>query len=461
MSRGDRQVERVLAHGVMLCAVLIYSAQLSAQVELPRNGAVFESPADRLTLASDTVDAPWTHILRLDGPVQLVVDPLLDLRLEGEVDGESSEKLQGYRNVRGVRWSGRIDQKLAFGGMLLEMQRAPVGAEADWSAERGGFPGMGRGKLSYSEASDGGPLLDHSLSSAWFKWSAAERLSVEWGLGSHRIGRALFNAVLSDGVAPAPYLGLNWRVAKRLTIHYLQRRMQGPQRLAADGVREGRYEPLGLGIRGISYAAMWKEGAPFTLTAMQGRLGPVLGRSTAEAIADLGPWPVRTDKRTDQWFALDAVMGWPSGSELYSQFVRCSPDGGARVVLGGVIRRDTWSAWGEVNGGAGDFQGQVAQPIGGGLTSWWDPQDSAFTRRALLGSAFEQGRLRVALELSMGHSKDDDAVTRGSSARIDYAIAPRAARSPIAITITAACWDKRTWWSSGLTMPLGVGRKTH
>ena len=423
-----------------------------AQIYPPTTGATqagcFIGPADLQTLSTDTIGGPWMHLLYLKsftepadrpgaGSLQLAVDPILDIRAG-----------TGFDNVRGARWAGRIDDRIDFGGTLLEMQRQPAGPPADWTALHGGYPGMGRGKISTDQ--DGLLNIDHSQSSAWFKFDASKRVEIQWGLGSQRIGPAIYNALLSDEVAPAPYLQLAWDLTPRWTLHYLQRRLQGLERLPADGVREGRYAPMGLAVRAISYAYAPQTGPALSVTAMTGRLFKTQERSTAECIADLGFWPQLADKRSDHWNGINAQVSWTSGLAMYGQ-VAHSPQH-HRLVFGTAYSNEHWNLWVEGNSGKGAIAQTVEPPMGAGPARWWNASDSLFTRSQIAGIAWHQGRWSASAELTRATSRI------GVTAQINWMPWDHA---PFQMTAIAASWNEESWWSVGLSSHISHGRKTY
>ncbi|MGB1573522.1 MAG: hypothetical protein ACPG85_04530, partial [Flavobacteriales bacterium] len=122
---------------------------------------VLVTPADQGVLAFDSVrtlpaeaggrDTWWhRHALFSDGAIQLAMDPVVDYARDWRRSGTAAadaEPESGFRNIRGVRYSGSIDGTLGFGGKVLEMQRTLVGPETEWVLAAQGYPGMGPGKL--------------------------------------------------------------------------------------------------------------------------------------------------------------------------------------------------------------------------------------------------------------------------------------------------------------------------
>ncbi len=429
----------------------IARAQISPPTTSLTQSGGFIGPATLQTRPSDTIstaDAPWVHLLYLEGNVRLAVDPVLDIRT-GKGTGTGGSHT-GFTNVRGGRWAGRIDDRIDFGGTLLEMQRVPLGPAQDWLALHGGFPGMGTGKLSTTEA--GQTHVDHSLSSAWFKFAPAERFNIEWGIGAHRIGPAIYNAVLSDEVAPAPYLKLDWQIAPRWKLHYLQRRLQSNERLEADGVREGRYTPMGLAVRAISYTSRDASSASnATITAMTGRLFNILGRSTEETVADLGFWPHPSDQRSDSWQGISAQINWAELPTFYAQVARSRQH--HRWVIGAAYNHEQWQFWVEANGGEGHLahNSQLpAPPQGAAPALWWNATDSIFTRGQVAGAAWNNGRWTATVELTNATTKTN------ANARITWLPYQHA---PFAINVRAAQWAEQTWWSAGFSSYIHHGRK--
>ena len=124
-----------------------------------------------------------------------------------------------------------------------------VGPETEWVLAAQGYPGMGPGKL--RPAGDGLFGIDHSLAEVWFDLHATDRLRLQWGLGSVGMGPGTRNLLWNADMAPAPYLLIDVDLGKGWHYRWLQSRQRSTERLPADGVREGRYAPLGLGVRSL------------------------------------------------------------------------------------------------------------------------------------------------------------------------------------------------------------------
>ena len=289
-------------------------AQIIVPDRLPDGGRqpVLTTPAERGTLPFDTVrtlpedhggrDTWWhRHALFEDGRVQLALDPLVDLRTDLQyrpnVDGGETV-LRGHRNLRGVRYAGRIDSTVRFGGTVLEMQRLLAGAEAEYVAASGRYPGMGPGKIRPTE--DGLSQIDHSLAEVWFDARLAPRLRAQWGLGATGMGPGVRNLLWHAGRAPAPYLLLEVDLSSGWTYRWVQSRQRGLERLPAQGAREGRYAPLGLGLRSVTKTWAWNEqSVHLSLVTARWTDAQQRGIDRASAVdwaAALSPWsPPATD----------------------------------------------------------------------------------------------------------------------------------------------------------------------
>ena len=177
------------------------------------------TPADQCVLTFDTVrtlptessgrDTWWhRHALFADGAVQVAMDPVIDYALDwrrGGMAGEAANPESGFRNIRGVRYSGSIDGALGFGGKVLEMQRTLVGPETEWVLAAQGYPGLGPGKL--RPMGNGLSGIDHSLAEVWFDLQATNRIRLQWGLGSVGMGPGTRNLLWNADMAPAPRAG--------------------------------------------------------------------------------------------------------------------------------------------------------------------------------------------------------------------------------------------------------------
>ena len=174
---------------VFLLALTVWlQSEASGQIIVPdrlqgggRMGALV-TPADQGVLPFDsvpTLPSDWSspdnwwhrHALFMDGAVRLAMDPVVDYardvrRFRSTGPSEEVVTESGFRNIRGVRYSGTIDGAIGFGGKMLEMQRRLTGPDTEWVLAAEGYPGMGPGKLRSEEGDLYG--LDHSLAEVWF-----------------------------------------------------------------------------------------------------------------------------------------------------------------------------------------------------------------------------------------------------------------------------------------------------
>lgn len=311
-------------------------------------------------------DTWWhRHALFTEGAVQVALDPVLDWAQErrwSRPEGASTPLAEsGFRNIRGVRYRGQIDQTLHFGGTVLEMQRLFVGPETEAVLASQAFPGMGTGKLRPAEGGLYG--MDHSLADVWFDSRPRETVRVQWGLGSVGLGGGARNQLWNRQLAPAPYLLVDWNVGSGWSYSHYQSRQSGTERLPAGGAREGRYRPLGLGVRRIT--KQWDaERASLSATWVVVRWTDVLNRgSERSAVLDwaeaMAPWmlpmgkaPVDGSPRLAGHQGLDLRWRRPR-STWYGQLrlppLRDARYGGVKPtwMIGHVRHGDRWTVWTE------------------------------------------------------------------------------------------------------------------
>lgn len=378
------RTQQILPAVLLIGAAPFLHAQIIVPDRLPdgRRMGVVHSPADFGTLRFDTVrtlpeeeggrNTWWhRHAVYSDGPLQLALDPVLDISSDhrrtsegaGSTGADSWTSNKGFRNVRGVRYVGNIDDRIDFGGKVLEMQRLLVSPETEYVLQTGYYPAMGTGKLRPTD--EGLHKLDHSLAEIWFDVQATGRLNLQWGLGSTGMGPGTRNILWNSARAPAPYLMATLDLGKGWTYRWVQSRRRGHDRLPADGAREGRYRPLGLGIRSIGKSFVRDRGT-LDINFMVARWSDVLDRGThGSTIGDwtrvLLPWTLpNTRDGATPWYesghqGLD-VQWRRERSTWYGQW-RHAPfrderyEGakkqGPRIMLGHVRHGERCSYWTE------------------------------------------------------------------------------------------------------------------
>lgn len=341
------------------------------------------TPADWGTLPYDSLrtlppeeggrDTWWhRHALFLDGPVQVTMDPVLDVSRDarrsmgGEENPMPSTEF-GYRNIRGVRYSGNIDQRVRFGGKVLEMQRLLVAPETDYILAAQEYPGMGPGKLRPTE--NGLFSMDHSLAEVWFDIHPKTWLQIQWGLGATQLGPGTRQLLWNGMRAPAPYLLLKADLGKGWSWQWLQSRQRGLERLSADGAREGRYYPLGLGLRSIT-KTFYAQDQQLDITFMSAQWTDVLQRGQNRPglwdwSSTLAPWHVPGSSENAASRYLTAHMGldiqwrrthstWygqlrlnPAGDDRYAQAITDGEMEARQWMVGHIRHGDRWTFWTE------------------------------------------------------------------------------------------------------------------
>ena len=372
---------RLLLCGVGLALGWTGSAQIIVPDRLPsgQRASTFITSAERGTLPFDTLRtlpegqggrATWwhRHALFMDGNVRLALDPVVDLsRDRHRPGGDNTTVNSGHRNVRGVRYAGSIDGRIRFGGKVLEMQRVLVGPETEYVLAANGYPGMGPGKLRPAGAGLMG--LDHSLAEVWFDTDVTTRLRAQCGIGSTGLGAGARNLLWNPDMAPAPYLLLELDLGKGWTYRWVQSRQRTTERLPADGAREGRYDPLGLGIRSLGKTIPVGEGT-LDLHYMVARWTHVLDRGAARSglrdwMEALAPWtlPFPTDSLTPRsaaghhgldvqwrrtrstWYAQVRFSPWLD--ERYQALRQDNTLEPVHVMVGHVRHGEHWTFWTE------------------------------------------------------------------------------------------------------------------
>ena len=467
-----------------------------------RMGALV-NPADQGVLTFDTVrtlptessgrDTWWhRHALFADGAVQVAMDPVIDYALDwrrGGMAGEAANPESGFRNIRGVRYSGSIDGALGFGGKVLEMQRTLVGPETEWVLAAQGYPGMGPGKL--RPTGNGLSGIDHSLAEVWFDLQATNRIRLSWGIGSVGMGPGTRNLLWNADMAPAPYLLIDVDIGKGWHYRWLQSRQRSTERLPADGAREGRYTPLGLGVRSLGKSFSMGE-SQLDVNWIVAQWTDVLHRGNDHfALANWGlalaPWslPAAGDSTRPHVLAghhgLDVQWRRPR-STWYGQ-VRFSPWLDERYddlptahpMIGHVRHGERWTVWTEYAPTSALAPSSLDPASSGG--SLGTRFLSSLQPDWVQGLEWRPGGVTVAAEVGR--------LTDGVSWKTTVSIpsitadlgaqtvrAPRNARWPNRwlpalvplspfVSIMGLSGTGDLWWSAGISSPVMNSRKTH
>jgi hypothetical protein len=434
------------------------------------------------------------HALFTDGPIQLTLDPVVDVTLDrrrslSEQGATAWEK--GHRNVRGVRYAGQIDKRIQFGGKVLEMQRLLVGPETDHVLAAQEYPGMGTGKLRPTE--NGLYSIDHSLAEVWFNAQASERVQLEWGIGATGMGPGVRNLLWSDARAPAPFLLIEVNLGKGWTYRWVQSRQRSRARMPANGAREGRYAPLGLSIRSLGKTIPF-AGHRLDLHFMVARWTDVLNRESAlDWALAMAPWawPNATG-RTTPWYAaghqgLD--MQWrrkkstwygqvrirPIGDDRYASLESTSDFQPVQALVGHVRHGEQLSLWTEWAPTAASAPEAIHPdlPVSALGIQPWSPIRNSWIQ----GIEYRTAGLTFAAEGGLTVSKNISwkATLRIPSAAADPSCSTRSLRkssfpnrlwpalvplTPL-VAIMGISGTEQFWWSIGVSSPVIRARKTH
>ena len=498
------------------------SGLLHGQITVPDrlpNGErmpVLTTPADKGVLAYDTLrtlpveeggrDSWWhRHALFMDGPVQLALDPVVDLSLDRRKSGDETMWQEGYRNVRGVRYAGQIDGRVAFGGKVLEMQRLLVSPETQYVLNAQAYPGMGTGKLRPAEG--GLYSLDHSLAEVWFDTRPSKAIRVQWGLGASGLGPGARNLLWTGNRGPSPYLLIEGNLGKGWTYRWVQSRQKGPERLPADGAREGRYRPLGLGIRSLTKTITF-DSSQLDITWMCARWTDVGDRSDGgqgfqNNLLAMAPWALPTNRSNPSPWYLAGHQGldmqWRRPKSTWYGQLRVHPSQDMRYkeaadegslepvqfLLGHVRHGQQWSTWTELSSVAQSAPPALSPGIAGlglGLDPW-SPLAPCFVQGAEWGNAtvniaaeFSGFPSDMSLPLSVDNAEHawKFTVSLPTRAAASYrerpaklrrrwgpALVPIAPFVSIMTTPNAEFGLPTRWWSMGITTPCARLRKTH
>lgn len=510
-----------------LCfSLCVLSPPAAAQIKVPDrlpNGqrmSGLTTPAEVGILPFDTLrtlppaeggrDTWWhRHAVFSDGPIQLALDPVLDIAMDRQrsADDESSIPRQGFRNIRGVRYSGNIDGHVQFGGTVLEMQRVLVSPETEAILNAQAYPGMGTGKLRPTEG--GLYTLDHSLAEVWFDAHPHQNLRLQWGLGSTGLGPGARNILWNGARAPAPYLLASVNLGKGWEYRWVQSRQKGQDRLPANGAREGRYRPLGLGIRSLTKSIVW-DNQSLDITVMVARWTDVTGRlqngqGAAEWLRALAPWVLPLSNESENPWYLTGHQGldvqWRRPKSTWYGQLRHHPwrdqryetntttwDGADWQGMIGHVRHGVkWSVWTEVSPVNRSVSSELHPGIPGsslGIERW-----SNLTPYFVQGVECRLGGFTLAGELGLPQTEGNDwailpewSPAWKATISLPSAAADAASKGIIRQHLPSRLWppfvplspyfsymqspgwyggSAEHWWSIGIKAPIFQIRKNH
>ena len=505
----------------MLC-----SAQIIVPDRLPdgRRMEPLTTPADWGTLAYDSLralppeeggrDTWWhRHALFVDGPVQVTMDPVLDVSRDARrtIVGEENptpETAFGYRNVRGVRYTGSIDKRVRFGGKVLEMQRLLVAPETEYILAAQEYPGLGPGKLRPAE--NGLFSMDHSLAEVWFDAQPKKWLQIQWGLGATQLGPGTRHLLWNGNRAPAPYLLLIADLGKGWTWQWLQSRERGLERLPPDGAREGRYHPLGLGLRSITKTIRTPD-HQLDITFMSAQWTDVLQRGQLRSglwdwTAALAPLhiPGPPENASNRYLAAHMGMDiqwrrphstWygqlrlnPTRDDRYAQAVAAHEMEARQWMVGHIRHGDRWTIWTEWAPRAASTPVSLSalvptSPLGIQPWSPWLPDfiQGAEVRIAGTTLSAEAGRVSLSTnsnttpeapslgwtwKCSLGipsasaDAVNDIARNKRSQSKPNRWWPPFVPLTPFA-SVMHCSGMQQTWWTIGVTSPAMRSRKSY
>jgi hypothetical protein len=433
------------------------------------------------------------------------MDPVLDLsrdihrRPNGE-DGEKDPTTEyGHRNVRGVRYSGSIDDRVRFGGKVLEMQRLLVAPETEYILAAQEYPGMGPGKLRPAE--NGLFSLDHSLAEVWFDTQPRRWLRVQWGLGATQLGPGTRNVLWNGNRAPAPYLLLEADLGKGWTWLWVQSRQRGRERLPADGAREGRYHPLGLGLRSLTKSVHGK-GQRLDITFMSAQWTDVLQRGQDRLgvwdwTAALAPWHLPGPSNGAPYRTMAAHLGldlqWRRARSTWYGQLRINPQDDryalaiadqqmdARQCMVGHVRHGDkwtfWTEWAPVTPSAAESVAPLLPVSPLGIQPWspWRPDFIQGGEIQIAGMVLSAEAARIpetpGSELHGMTWKGTIALPSRSadatvSSRQNQRFSPSQYWPPLVplspfISVQQHPKSRTTWLSMGISCPVMGTRKTH
>ncbi len=130
------------------------------------------------------------------------MDPLLRFEVGEDLKSNTAygDTTVFFRNIRGVRVSGNLGEKLAFSSKFREEQSFFPGYQRDFVRQYGVIPGTGRVKPFKGTGFDAG------MASGYLAYAPFDDLRIEVGHGKHFFGDGYRSLFLSDNAFHYPYL---------------------------------------------------------------------------------------------------------------------------------------------------------------------------------------------------------------------------------------------------------------
>ncbi|MBB00309.1 MAG: hypothetical protein CMN34_05210 [Saprospirales bacterium] len=497
--------------GAVLWNAEIASGQIVVPGRLP-NGQrmpVLTTMTDLGVLTHDSIrslspeeggrDTWWhRHALFADGPVQVVMDPIVDYARQWRRVGVSNgneETASGFQNIRGVRYSGKIDNTVAFGGKVLEIQRVLVGPETEYVLATQGYPGMGPGKLRPTDHGLFG--IDQSLAEVWFDAKASNRIRLQCGLGAIGMGLGTRNILWNTDMAPAPYLLVDIDIGRGWRYRWYQSRQRSDERLPSNGAREGRYAPLGVAVRSIGKSIEFGK-TQWDINWIVTRWTDVLERGenrsgAADWALALAPWSVPNSGDTarplflaghhgidmqlrrpkSMWYCQARFNPW--FDFRYSNLIQNGTLNRVQFLFGHVRHGLQWSVWTEFTPVSNEIPNSLDPASSGGSLGF--RSRSSLQPDWLQGIEWRPAGLSISMEL--GHLTEDwswkttlaiPSITADAGAKTrrirrkslwpNRGLPPLIPLSPF-ISMCRLLTQGDMWWSVGISSPVTNSRKTY
>ena len=203
------------------------------------------------------------HLIKVKGEdFKLEISPLFQFSLGNDFLDSNNQSL--YQNSRGLIILGDITPRFSFSTSFYENQARFSSYESSYMSEHGEIyptvnnqynvqnavvPGAARTK----PFKNGG--FDYGYAIGNFVFRATKNITVMAGNNQQFIGAGYRSLLLSDNSVGSPYVRVDYQFLPRWSFNYLRSRLLNLVRKPNYTTVEGYYQPKGLAVNYISFAA--------------------------------------------------------------------------------------------------------------------------------------------------------------------------------------------------------------
>ena len=265
------------------------------------------------------------HLIKVKGEdFKLEISPLCHFSLGNDFLDSNNQSL--YQNSRGLIILGDITPRFSFSTSFYENQARFSSYESSYMSEHGEIYPTANNQYNVQNAvvpgaartkpfKNGG--FDYGYAIGNFVFRATKNITVMAGNNQQFIGAGYRSLLLSDNAVGSPYVRVDYQFLPRWTFNYLRSRLLNLVRKPNYTTVEGYYQPKGLAVNYISFAAtsrltislfdgaIWAKGDSIKTSALNPLyyspvpfLAHLVSDSTAYAITGLNfTWMINNKNR--------------------------------------------------------------------------------------------------------------------------------------------------------------------